>query len=82
MDDFGLIEYGQQTFHGSLRVAWSRFNVFPQDAPSVLNGAQERVLVGIIHSGHATRQNRDGLGGAIRSPYLPDKRNGPSAGRR
>ena len=59
MSELGLVEHGQQTFYGSLRVTGSRLNVFPQDAPSVLNGAQERVLVGIIHSGHATQQNRD-----------------------
>jgi hypothetical protein len=41
------IEHGKQTFHRSLRVP----AVFPQDAPSVLNGADDGILVGIVHDG-------------------------------
>ena len=35
--------------HSSPRVALSRFNVFPKDAPCVLDGAQDSLLVWIIH---------------------------------
>jgi len=42
------IEYCQQALHGSRRVARSRLNVLPEDAPGVLYGAHERILVGII----------------------------------
>jgi hypothetical protein len=42
------------TFHGSRRVALSRLNVFPKDAPGVLNGAPDCLLVGIIHNGNTT----------------------------
>jgi hypothetical protein len=45
----GLIENGKQTFHRSLRVP----TVFSQDAPSVLNGSNERILVGIVHDSHS-----------------------------
>ena len=41
------IEHGKQTFHRSLRVP----AVFPQDAPGVLNGANDGILVGIVHDG-------------------------------
>src|SRR5258705_2116236 len=54
-DNFRLIEHSQQTLHGSRRVARSRFNVFPQDAPSVLYGANERILIATIHRGTPLR---------------------------
>jgi hypothetical protein len=50
VNDVILVEYRSQTFHGSRRVALSPLNVFPEDAPGVLDGAQERLLVGIIHN--------------------------------
>src|SRR5947207_12820423 len=49
------IEHGKQTFHRSLRVP----AVFPQDAPGVLNGANDRILVGIVHDGTPTPRNQD-----------------------
>jgi hypothetical protein len=45
----GTIEHGKQAFHRSLRVA----AIFSQDAPSVLNGSNERILVGIVHDSHS-----------------------------
>jgi hypothetical protein len=45
----GTIEHGKQAFHRSLRVA----AIFSQDAPSVLNGSNERILVGIVHASHS-----------------------------
>jgi hypothetical protein len=49
------VEHGKQTFHRSLRVP----AVFPQDAPSVLNGANDGILIGTIHDGTPTPRNRD-----------------------
>jgi hypothetical protein len=46
-NDLVPIEHSLQTFHRSLRVP----AVFPQDASGVLNGANERILVGVIHNG-------------------------------
>jgi hypothetical protein len=51
MHDVVPVEYGQETFYRSGSVARPGLNVFPQDAPSVLNGAHQRILVGIIHDG-------------------------------
>jgi len=51
------VEHGKQTFHRSLRVP----AVFPQDAPSVLDGANDGILVGIVHDGtqlHEKRKSR------------------------
>jgi hypothetical protein len=45
------IEYRQQPLHRPPGVMRSWLNVFAQDAPSVLNGANDRILVGIIHGG-------------------------------
>jgi hypothetical protein len=45
--DVAPIEHGKQTFHRSRRVP----AIFPQDAPSVLNGANDGILVGIVHDG-------------------------------
>jgi hypothetical protein len=45
------IEHGKQTFHRSFRVA----AVFPQDVPGVLNGANDGILVGIVHDGTPTK---------------------------
>jgi hypothetical protein len=47
MHNVAPIEHGKQTFHRSLRVP----AVFSQDAPSVLNGADDGILVGIVHDG-------------------------------
>jgi hypothetical protein len=44
-----LVEYDESALHGSCCVALSRLDVFPEDTPSVLDGAQKRILVGIIH---------------------------------
>jgi hypothetical protein len=41
------IKHGLQTFHRSLRVP----AVFSQDTPGVLNGANDGILVGIVHDG-------------------------------
>jgi hypothetical protein len=49
------IEHGKQTFHRSLRVP----AVFPQDAPGVLNSANDGILVGIVHDGTPTPRNQD-----------------------
>jgi len=49
------IEHGKQTFHRSRRVP----AIFPQDAPSVLNGANDGILVGIIHDGTPTPRKRE-----------------------
>src|SRR5260221_14295637 len=49
MHDIVLVEYRYQTLHGSGRVGLPRLNVFPKDAPGVLDSAQDRLLVGIIH---------------------------------
>jgi hypothetical protein len=49
------IEHGKQTFRRSLRVP----AVFPQDAPGVLNSANDRILVGIVHDGTPTPRNQD-----------------------
>jgi len=59
------IEHGKQTFHRSLRVP----AVFPQDAPGVLNGANDGIVVGIVHDGTPTLRNRDSRWGEnFRSP--------------
>ena len=59
------IEHGKQTFHRSLRVP----AVFPQDAPGVLNGANDGILVGIVHDGTPTPRNQDSRWGEnFRSP--------------
>ncbi len=55
MNDVAPIEHGKQTFHRSLRIP----AVFPQDAPSVLNGANDGILVGIVHDGTPTPRNQD-----------------------
>jgi hypothetical protein len=43
------VEHREQTVHCSRRVTLAGLNVFPQDAPSILNGTNQRVLVGVIH---------------------------------
>jgi hypothetical protein len=48
------IEYHQQTFNGSRRVARSWLDVFPKDAPRVPNGAQDGILVRAMHDANAT----------------------------
>jgi hypothetical protein len=53
------VEYGQEKFHRSGSVARPWLNIFPQDASSVLNGTNERILVGIIHGG--TQFHRAGI---------------------
>jgi hypothetical protein len=58
------IEHGKQTFHCSLRVP----AVFPQDVPRVLNGANDGIVVGIVHDGTPTPRNQDSrLGDNFRS---------------
>jgi hypothetical protein len=49
MHDVFPVEYGQETFYRSGSVARPGLNVFPKDAPSVLKGSQDRLLVGTIH---------------------------------
>jgi hypothetical protein len=44
------IEHHWQTFHGSRCIARSRLKIFTQDAPSVINRANEGIVVGIIHN--------------------------------
>jgi hypothetical protein len=44
------IEHSQQAFHRPRRVALSRLNIFAKDAPSVLKGTHERIMVGTIHN--------------------------------
>jgi hypothetical protein len=51
MNDVVPIEYRQQPLHRPRGVTRSQLNVFAQDAPSVLNGANERILIGSIHRG-------------------------------
>jgi hypothetical protein len=51
MNDVVPIEYRQQPLHRPPGAPRSQLNVFAQDAPSVLNGANDRILVGIIHGG-------------------------------
>ena len=43
------VEYGQEMFHRSGSVARPGINIFPQDAPGILNSTNDRVLVGTIH---------------------------------
>src|SRR6266403_3655337 len=65
MNDVAPIEHGKQTFHRSLRVP----AVFPQDAPGVFNGANDGIVVGIVHDGPPTLRNRDSRWGEnFRSP--------------
>jgi hypothetical protein len=49
MHDVVPVEYGQETFYRSGSVARPGLNVFPKDAPGVLDGAQDSLLVWIIH---------------------------------
>jgi hypothetical protein len=56
VDDVIPIEDGQETVHGYYGVSRSRPNVFPKNAPRVLNGANERILVGIVH--HQSKRSR------------------------
>ena len=44
MHDVLPVEYGQETFYRSGSVARPGLNVFPKDAPGVLDGAQEQSL--------------------------------------
>jgi uncharacterized protein YjlB len=39
------VEYGEEVSHRFRRVALARFDVLPKDAPGVLNGTQQRLLV-------------------------------------
>ena len=55
------IEHGKQTFNRSRRVSRARLNVFPQDAPSVLNGMNDRILVWIIHDGGTQLHGKPGF---------------------
>jgi hypothetical protein len=46
-----FVEYGQESSTVRVSSRGPGLNVFPQDAPSVLNGANKCILVGIIHGG-------------------------------
>jgi hypothetical protein len=56
MHDVVPVEYGQETINRSYSVARPGRNVLPQDPPSVLNGANERILVRVIHDDTAIPQ--------------------------
>src|SRR6476620_1138849 len=70
MSEVGLVEHGQQALYGSLCVTGAGLDVFPQDAPSVIRGPQEDVLVRTIHCCYTNSQNRV-PGGC--SPLLVDR---------
>ena len=57
MNDVVPVEYGQETFYRSGSVARPGLNVFPKDAPSVLKGSQNRLLVATIHDVRNSLQN-------------------------
>ena len=59
------IEHGKQTFHRSLRVP----AVFPQDAPGVLNGANDGIVVGIVHDGTQLHESGIKPGGKFSFPF-------------
>jgi hypothetical protein len=64
-NDLVPIEHSLQTFHRSLRVP----AVFPQDAPGVLNGADERILVWIVHNGTQLYEIRIKIGEEFSFPF-------------
>jgi hypothetical protein len=47
--DVAPIEHGKEALNGLRRVALAGLDVFPEDAPGVLNSAQQRFLIGITH---------------------------------
>ncbi len=59
------IEHGKQTFHRSLRVP----AVFPQDAPSVVDGANDGILVWIVHDGTQLHEAEIKAGGKFSFPF-------------
>ena len=62
------VKYGQETFYRSGSVARPGLNVFPKDAPSVLKGSQNRLLVGTIHDVRNSLNRTDSrLGRSFRS---------------
>jgi hypothetical protein len=61
------VEYGQEMFHRSGSVARPGRNIFPQDASSVLNRTNERILIGIIHDGVRFHRGESSGGRWIRS---------------
>jgi hypothetical protein len=64
------VEYGLEMFHRSGSVARPGLNIFTQDASSVLNGTQERILVGPIHDAGNSRNRTDSrLGKNFRSRW-------------
>ena len=68
MHDIVPVEYRQETFYRSGSVARPGFNVFPKDAPSVLKGSQNRLLVGTIHDVRNSLNRTDSrLGRSFRS---------------
>jgi hypothetical protein len=67
MNDVVPIEYRQKPLHRPPGVTRSWLNVFAQDAPSVLNGANDRILIGIIHGGTQLRKNRPFKLGELKS---------------
>jgi len=56
MQDVFAIEDGQQALDRSVWIALARFDVFPKDAPSILDGAQQRLLVGGTHESNSAGQ--------------------------
>jgi hypothetical protein len=61
------VEHGQETFHRSGSVTRSWLSVFAQDAPSVLNGANDRILVGIVHGSTQLEKTRPFKLGELKS---------------
>jgi hypothetical protein len=54
-----VLKFSAHTRRSTVRVALSWLNIFPKDAPSVFDGAQDSLLVGIIHNG--TQLHRTGI---------------------
>jgi hypothetical protein len=48
--DVALVEHGNEARDRLRRVALAGLEVFPEDAPGVLNGAQQRFLIGVTHA--------------------------------
>jgi hypothetical protein len=65
MNDIVPIQYSQQALHRSRRIPRSGLNVFPEDAPCVLDSPNDCVLVGVIHD--APQPNPDSIAGRVDS---------------
>jgi hypothetical protein len=59
VNDIISIEHSQQTLHRSRCIARTRLEVLAQNAPCVIKGANEGIMVGTIHERKATPQIRD-----------------------